>query len=180
LGNRLSKIVTRTGDGGTTGLGDGARVPKWHRRVEAIGEIDELNSLLGLLLTQELPAVIQRFLQTQQHVLFDLGGELSIPGTSAIGEADVEQAEDALETLNAELPPLKEFVLPGGTPAAAHCHLARAVARRVERRLWALNEETPLNAFSLQYLNRLSDYLFVASRTLARLMGSQEITWRRR
>jgi len=177
VGHRLSKIVTRTGDSGTTGLATGERVPKWDDRIEAIGEIDELNSQLGVLLTHELPAVVRDFLQAQQHRLFDLGGELSMPGVTVLREEDIERVEAALEALNDELQPLKEFILPGGSAAAASCHLVRAVARRAERRLWALNAEAPLNTFALRYLNRLSDYLFVAARTLARAEGVQEVSW---
>lgn len=179
MGHRLSKIVTRTGDGGTTGLASGERVAKSHARVQAMGEIDELNCHVGVLLTHTLPAPLTATLTRVQHQLFNLGGEMSLPGSELIREADVMQLEDDVEALNAALPPLKEFVLPGGNPAAAAAHLARAVARRVERALWALHAQEPLNAHSLRYANRLSDYLFVAGRTLARADGGREVTWQK-
>jgi cob(I)alamin adenosyltransferase len=177
MGNRLSKIVTRTGDAGTTGLATGARVNKFDERVHAMGEVDELNSHIGLLLTHKLTTTISDMLQREQHTLFNLGGELSMPGTALITIADVERLEAAVEALNDVLPPLKEFVLPGGNAPAAACHVARAVARRVERQLWALNAKEPLNDCALRYANRLSDYLFVAARTLARVDGGKEPTW---
>ena len=179
MGHRLSKIVTRTGDAGTTGLATGERVPKAHARIDAIGEVDELNCNLGHLLVQTLPDPLRATLTRLQHELFNLGGELSMPGASLIGEADVERLEADAEALNETLPPLKEFVLPGGNPSAASAHLARAVARRVERALWRLHEQEPLNPQALRYANRLSDFLFIAGRTLARLDGGQEVTWKK-
>ncbi len=178
MGNRLSKIVTRTGDGGTTGLTGGDRVPKTHARVQAMGDIDEVNSQLGVLLAQELPVALRDRLTRIQHELFDLGGELSMPGAAVIGDKQLGAIESDVETLNADLPPLKEFVLPGGNAAAAACHLARAMARRAERALWSLHEREPINQASLKYANRLSDFLFVAARVLARREGGTEVSWR--
>ena len=178
MGNRLSKIVTRTGDKGTTGLATGDRVAKTDRRVQAMGELDELNSQIGVLLSQQIPARFAEPLALIQHRLFDIGGELALPGHRAIGEPQVLQLEDWVEDFNADLPPLKDFIMPGGTPDAASAHLARAVARRVERALWALHAETPINEFAVQYLNRLSDLLFIVARQLARANGGQEIIWR--
>jgi cob(I)alamin adenosyltransferase len=179
MGHRLSKIVTRTGDGGETGLADGSRLPKSALRIHAIGEVDELNCTLGLLLVQSMPEALHTPLARCQHELFDLGGELSMPGFSLISEAHLERLDAQIEQLNADVPPLKEFVLPGGTPASAFAHLARATARRAERALWALHAQEPLNLLVPQYLNRLSDYLFVLSRVLARLDGGQEVTWKK-
>lgn len=177
MGHRLSKIVTRTGDDGTTGLATGERVPKFDLRIQAIGDTDELNSHIGVLLAQVLPPLLRRRLEREQHSLFNLGGELSMPGSALLQAADVERLEAAVEELNEQLPPLKEFVLPGGNAPAAACHVARAVARRVERRLWELHAQSPVNEHALRYANRLSDYLFVAARTLARLDGGRELTW---
>lgn len=177
MGNRLSKIVTRTGDAGTTGLATGDRVSKTHARIAAIGDVDELNCHLGLLLTQPLPEAVRTPLARIQHELFNLGGELSMPPAALIQDADVERLEAAVESLNADLPPLKEFVLPGGNEPAARAHLARTVARRVERALWRLHEAEPLNELSLRYTNRLSDLLFVCARVLAREHGGREVTW---
>lgn len=177
MGHRLSKIVTRTGDSGTTGLATGDRVSKAHLRVTALGEVDELNCCLGLLLTQALAPNIKGPLARIQNELFNLGGELSMPPAVLIKEDDVSRLEEDVAALNIYLPPLKEFVLPGGNEPAARAHLARAVARRVERALWALNASEPLNPFTLRYANRLSDLLFVMARTLARSGGGQEVTW---
>ena len=178
MGNRLSKIYTRTGDQGDTGLGDGSRINKASQRVEAFGSVDELNSHVGLLIAQTaLPAEIRATLTGVQHELFDLGGELCIPGHSAIGDAQVTRLEQALDTLNADLPPLKEFVLPGGNVAAATAHVARAVCRRAERRVVSLAGSEAVNAPALAYLNRLSDLLFVVARVLARADGG-EVLWR--
>ena len=177
MGHRLSKIYTRTGDDGTTGLGDGSRVKKYERRIEAIGAVDELNSLLGLLLTRELPGEIHDSLTDIQHELFDLGGELSIPGRSAIAEQQVTRLETILDKFNADLPPLKEFILPGGSEASAVCHLARSVCRRAERRVIHLGEEEKLNTAATKYLNRLSDLLFVLARALNVHAGHHDIQW---
>ena len=179
MGHRLSKIVTRTGDAGTTGLATGGRVAKTHTRVQAMGEVDELNCHIGLLLTHKLAKPLKETLTRVQHELFNLGGELSMPGSVLMGEAHLRQLEADVEKLNAKLPPLKEFVLPGGSPAAAAAHAARAVARRAERALWTLHEAEPINPISLRYANRLSDFLFVCARTLAR-RGGKEITWAHR
>lgn len=178
MGNRLSKIYTRTGDQGMTGLGDGSRVGKDSRRIEAIGEIDELNCVIGMVLVHEIRPAIRDILSEAQHKLFDLGGELSMPGYQAVGLKDIELLERMLDSFNAELPPLKEFILPGGGPAAAVCHLARAVCRRAERRLVTLTHEVSLNPEGQAYLNRLSDLLFVLCRVLARDEGGQEVLWR--
>lgn len=178
MGHRLSKIATRTGDTGTSGLATGERLPKTDLRFAAMGDLDELNSQLGVLLTQNL---LQRFAEPLgqiQHRLFDIGGELALPEHRVIGDEQVAGLDALLENFNADLPPLKEFVLPGGGPAAAQAHLARAVARRAERSLWRVNETAPVNPSSLRYLNRLSDLLFVVARHLARMHGN-EITWRR-
>jgi cob(I)alamin adenosyltransferase len=179
VGNRLSKIYTRTGDDGTTGLGDGSRVPKDDPRVDAYGCVDEANSALGVLLAVPgLPADVTELLTRVQHELFDLGGELCIPGHRAIGAAQVQALEDALDAFNDRLPPLKEFILPGGGPAAAACHLARAICRRAERRTWTLARTQDVAPEPLQYLNRLSDLLFVLARVLARHENGSEVLWK--
>jgi len=178
MGFRLSKIYTRTGDDGTTGLGDGARVPKHSARIEALGAIDELNSQLGLLLTEPgLPTAMQTMLTHIQHELFELGGELSIPNYTRIDAAMVTQLERELDALNDALPPLKEFILPGGSRAAALCHVARAVCRRAERRLAALAQQEAVSPAALMYLNRLSDLLFVLCRALNQALGVPDVLW---
>lgn len=179
MGNRLSKIYTKTGDDGTTGLGDGTRVPKDHARVEAYGTVDELNSAVGVLLSCDIPGNIRAGLLEVQHDLFDLGGELCIPGHSAIKEEFVSRLENFLDELNEQLPPLREFILPGGSNAAAHCHLARAICRRAERRLWTLATQEEIRPEAMRYLNRLSDLLFVTARVLARDGKGQEVQWKR-
>lgn len=178
MGHRLSKIYTRTGDDGETGLGDGSRVSKDTLRVEAIGVIDELNSLIGVLLSGDVPRKARKELTEIQHQLFDLGGELSIPGHSIVTETAAQQLEQQLDAWNADLPMLKEFILPGGCPAAAHCHLARSVCRRAERRLISLAGNTSVNRAALQYLNRLSDYLFVLARHLNLSAQVPDVLWR--
>jgi cob(I)alamin adenosyltransferase len=179
MGNRLSKIYTRTGDDGTTGLGDGQRVAKDAARVEAYGTVDELNCAIGLILAvPSLPARVAATLTEVQHDLFDLGGELCIPGARAIQAAQVTHLEDVLDAFNEDLPPLKEFILPGGGPAAAACHLARTIARRAERRAWSLAKKEPVSADLTNYLNRLSDLLFVLARVLARTERGTEVLWR--
>ncbi len=181
MGNRLSKIYTRTGDDGTTGLADGSRVDKDCPRMEAIGDVDELNSVLGMALAEPLlPEAIASCLRELQHDLFDLGGELSVPGHAMIVAAHVARLEQQLEELNAALPPLKEFILPGGSRPAAMCHLARTVCRRAERRLVTLARAETLNPQLRVYLNRLSDLLFVVARVVARSDGGREIFWRQR
>jgi cob(I)alamin adenosyltransferase len=181
MGNRLSKIYTRTGDDGSTGLGDGSRVPKENPRVEAYGTVDEANSAIGLVLSvPALPADIAVCLTEVQHDLFDLGGELCIPGHRMIEAAHVDRLETELDGFNENLPPLKEFILPGGGPAAAACHLARAVCRRAERRCWSLARTENVAPETLRYLNRLSDLLFVLARVLARHENGSEVVWRRK
>lgn len=181
MGHRLSKIYTRTGDDGSTGLGTGDRVPKDSLRVEAYGAVDETNSLIGLILaSNDLAPDIEDCLTRIQHQLFDLGGELSMPGTSIITSASVEGLEDTLDEFNAELPPLKDFVLPGGTQAAAVCHVARTVCRRAERRVCSLTRSEEVNEHSVKYLNRLSDLLFVMARVLNRQAGKAEPLWKHR
>jgi cob(I)alamin adenosyltransferase len=179
MGNRLSRIYTRTGDDGTTGLGDGTRVPKDSVRVEAYGTVDELNSAVGVLLAVPgLPPAISACLTEVQQQLFDLGGELCIPGHRAISASQVTQLEQALDAFNDPLPPLKEFILPGGGPAAAACHLARSIARRAERRVWTLARAEAVSPEVAKYLNRLSDLLFVLARVLARHESGAEVLWR--
>ena len=179
MGNRLSKIYTRTGDDGTTGLGDGTRVRKDDARVEAYGTADELNSAIGVLLAvPTLPADITTCLTELQHELFDLGGELCIPGHRAIKPEHVTRLEQSLDSFNDALPPLKEFILPGGGPGAAACHMARAIARRTERRVWTLAQTEQVAPEVTQYLNRLSDLLFVLARVLARHESGTEVLWR--
>ena len=179
MGNRLSKIYTRTGDDGTTGLGDGSRVAKDDPRVEAYGCVDECNSAIGLVLAVPgLPADVRDLLLNVQHELFDLGGELCIPGHRAIQAQHVTALETWLDAFNERLPPLKEFILPGGGAAAAACHLARAICRRAERRCWTLARAQTVAPEPLQYLNRLSDLLFVIARVLARHESGSEVLWR--
>ncbi len=178
MGHRLSKITTRTGDAGETGLGDGSRVSKASARVQALGDIDELSSSLGVLLAEDLPAHVREALLDVQQALFDLGGEVSIPGHSLLGEAPVTRLEQWIEDWNATLPPLKEFILPGGTRAAAAAHLARTVGRRAERSLVALGEAQRVGEPARRYLNRLSDLLFVAGRILNRAAGRSDVQWR--
>lgn len=179
MGNRLSKIYTRTGDDGTTGLGDGSRIAKDNARVEAMGAVDELNSTVGLIRTEALPDDIEAFLSDVQHNLFDLGGELSIPGYQLVGAEAVAALEKELDELNADLEPLKNFILPGGTRAAAWCHLARSTCRRAERRVVTLSRETDQSDVPRRYLNRLSDYLFVLARHLNKAAGETDVLWRR-
>jgi cob(I)alamin adenosyltransferase len=180
MGNRLSKIYTRTGDEGSTGLGDGSRVAKESLRIEACGTVDETNSAIGMVLAvPALPGAIRQHLTEIQHDLFDLGGELSIPGHRMLTAAQVARLETTLDEYNEALPPLKEFILPGGGPAAAACHLARAICRRAERRTWSLARQETVAPEALKYLNRLSDLLFVLSRVLARHESGSEVLWRR-
>jgi cob(I)alamin adenosyltransferase len=180
MGNRLSKIYTRTGDDGSTGLGDGSRVRKDSLRVEAYGTVDEANSAIGVVLACEpMPAAVKSCLTEVQHDLFELGGELCIPGHSAVTAEFVQRLEHELDSFNADLPWLKEFILPGGSPAAAACHLARTVVRRAERRVSSLAETDNVRAEAIQYLNRLSDLLFVIARVLSRAGGGEEILWQR-
>jgi cob(I)alamin adenosyltransferase len=178
MGNRLSKIYTRTGDDGTTGLGDGARVTKDCPRIEAIGAVDELNCAIGRVLSHDLRPAILDCLREAQHKLFDLGGELSIPGYQAVKAEDVVALEAILSEFNTLLPPLKEFILPGGGRAAADCHMARAICRRAERRVVSLAREEEVGEPVRMYLNRLSDLLFVLCRILARDEGGLEVLWR--
>jgi cob(I)alamin adenosyltransferase len=178
MGHRLSKIYTRTGDDGSTGLGDGTRVGKDSARVAAYGTVDEANSAIGMVLAQELPAEVREVLVRVQHQLFDLGGELCVPGTALIQAADVDGLEKVLDRFNAELPPLKDFILPGGGMAAACCHLARTITRRAERETVALSRSEAVRSEVVQYLNRLSDLLFVLARVLARASGHGEVLWK--
>jgi cob(I)alamin adenosyltransferase len=180
MGNRLSKIYTRTGDDGTTGLGDGSRVAKDSVRVEAYGTVDEANSAIGIILaTPSVPPGIRACLTDVQHDLFELGGELCIPGHSAVTQEFVDRLESELDNLNQDLPALKDFILPGGGPAAAACHLARTVVRRAERRVGTLAGIESVRPEASRYLNRLSDLLFVIARVLARSESGQEVLWNR-
>ncbi|MCE1163732.1 MAG: cob(I)yrinic acid a,c-diamide adenosyltransferase [Thiomonas sp.] len=190
MGHRLTAISTRTGDAGTTGLGDGSRCLKSAARIQALGDVDELNSHLGLLRSQELPEVIDALLLQVQHDLFDLGGELSVPGMTLLKPEQVAALDEALKAYNGQLPPLAEFILPGGTPTASQAHVCRTVARRAERAVVAVANEVAqsggaeapllLRAELLQYLNRLSDLLFVLARTLNRAgdAASTEVYWK--
>jgi len=178
MGNRLSKIYTRTGDDGTTGLGDGTRVAKDSARVAAYGTVDEANSTIGLLLASNLPDEVRDLLTTVQHQLFDLGGELCIPGHAAISDDDVAALERELDRHNEPLPPLKDFILPGGGEAAARCHLARTIVRRAEREAVTLSRHEAVRPEAIRYLNRLSDLLFVLARVLARADGHGEVLWK--
>ncbi|MFO1467985.1 MAG: cob(I)yrinic acid a,c-diamide adenosyltransferase [Steroidobacteraceae bacterium] len=181
MGNRLSKIYTRTGDEGSTGLGDGSRVPKEDARVEAYGSVDEANSCIGVVLAVAgLPEAVRRCLIEVQHDLFDLGGELCIPTHHAISAEYVSRLEQQLDAFNEHLPPLKEFILPGGGPATAAAHVARTVVRRAERRSWSLARVEAVSAEALKYLNRLSDLLFVIARVLARHENGAETIWDRK
>ena len=180
MGHRLSKIYTRTGDAGTTGLADGSRVAKDSARIAALGELDELNSVIGLLLTEELPEDIRALLTGIQHDLFDLGGEMAIPGSALLNGKSVGELEAAIDRWNGELEPLKEFILPGGTRAAALAHLARGVCRRAERQLVALSADETVSEAGRKYVNRLSDLLFVMSRVLCRADGGSEVIWKAR
>jgi cob(I)alamin adenosyltransferase len=178
MAHRLSKIATRTGDAGETGLGDGSRVPKDHPRVAALGEVDELNSVLGMILAEEIPVEIRNMLVAVQHDLLDLGGELSIPGHALLKTERVELLDSEIEKLNKTLAPLKEFILPGGSRAAAAAHLARTVCRRAERSVVALGRKERVSEVARQYLNRLSDLLFIAARVLNRAAGVEDVQWR--
>jgi cob(I)alamin adenosyltransferase len=177
VGNRLSRIYTRTGDDGSTGLGDGSRVSKDSARVAAYGTVDEANSAIGMVLACEIPDNVRMDLVAVQHQMFDLGGELCIPGHAAIFDTDIERLETTLDGYNANLPPLKDFILPGGGMAAAHCHLARTVCRRAEREVVTLSRHDSVRPEAVRYLNRLSDLLFVLARVLARASGHGETLW---
>ena len=177
MGNRLSRIYTRTGDDGSTGLGDGSRTGKDSLRVAAYGTVDEANSAIGVLLAVDMPADVRALLTTVQHQLFDLGGELCIPGHAAIHAADIDALERQLDHYNADLPALKDFILPAGGEGAARCHLARTIVRRAERETVALSRSEPVRAEAIGYLNRLSDLLFVLARVLARADGHGEVLW---
>ena len=180
MGKRLTKIYTRTGDDGTTGLADGSRVAKDAPRIEAIGAVDELNSTIGALLAEELPDAIRATFVAVQHDLFDLGGELSVPGHAVVTGAHVTRLERELDRLNANLPALKDFILPGGSRAAAAAHISRAVCRRAERRLVTLAAGETLPPVLRHYLNRLSDLLFVAARALNRAAARDDVLWQQR
>ncbi len=178
-GNRLSKIVTRTGDAGTTGLGDGSRTTKDSLRIDAIGEVDELNSGLGVLLCEDLPAAVRSALLDVQNDLFDLGGELCLPGMNIIKDAQVARLEELADEFNTDLPMLKEFILPGGTRAAALAHLSRTVCRRAERSMVRLHAAEPLSEPARRYINRLSDLLFILGRVLNRAGGRGDVLWQK-
>ncbi len=177
MANRLTRIYTRTGDDGTTGLSDGSRVAKDALRVEAMGAVDELNSSIGVLLAEDLPDPVRTCLIDVQHDLFDLGGELSLPGHTVISAAHVTRLETVLDNFNGSLPALKDFILPGGSRAAAIAHVARTVCRRAERRAVTLSQQEAVAAPVLHYLNRLSDLLFVLARVLNRHAGQGDVLW---
>jgi cob(I)alamin adenosyltransferase len=178
MGNRLSRIYTRTGDDGTTGLGDGTRVNKDSLRVEAMGDVDELNAVIGIMLTEPISDTLRSTLTEVQHDLFNLGGEVCIPGHVMVKAERIDALENVLDEMNDKLEPLKEFILPGGTRAAAYCHLARTVCRRAERQLIKLSREETVTEVSLQYLNRLSDLLFVMCRVANKDAGCSDVLWR--
>jgi cob(I)alamin adenosyltransferase len=182
MSHRLTQIATRTGDDGTTGLGDGTRVAKDHARVQAMGDVDELNSAIGVVLAEPLPTEVRELLVMVQHELFNLGGELSMPGHALLAAEAVQRLDQALAHHNASLPRLKEFILPAGTRSAALAHLARTIARRAERAVVALAAHEAVNAAPRQYLNRLSDLLFVLARVLNRAnldgLGGDDVYWR--
>jgi cob(I)alamin adenosyltransferase len=178
MANRLSKITTRTGDAGETGLGDGSRVGKDAARIQALGDIDECNSAIGLLLTEDVPGEIRTALDAVQHEMFDLGGEICIPGHTALKPEHVARLDALLERFNRDLPPLKEFILPGGSRAAAAAHLARTICRRAERSVVALGRNEAVSEAARHYLNRLSDLLFVLGRVLNRHAGRGDVQWR--
>ena len=181
MGNRLSRIYTRTGDDGTTGLGDGSRAPKDSARVEAYGTVDEANSAIGIVLARDVvPPDVRDCLTDVQHDLFELGGELCIPGHSAITQDFIARLENDLDGFNADLPRLEEFILPGGGPAAAGCHLARTIVRRAERCVLSLSRNEDVRPEVIRYLNRLSDLLFVVARVLARTESGTEVLWNRK
>jgi cob(I)alamin adenosyltransferase len=179
MGNRLSKITTRTGDNGTTGLGDGSRIDKDSLRVHAMGDVDELNSHVGLLLCETLPPALREELVTIQHDLFDMGGELCIPGFTMITDGHILRLDSLLEKYNADLPPLADFILPAGSRAAAQAHVCRTVCRRAERAIVSLGKADTLNDNPRQYMNRLSDLLFVLSRVLNRFGGGSDVLWQK-
>jgi cob(I)alamin adenosyltransferase len=178
MGNRLSKIYTRTGDDGTTGLGDGSRINKDSLRVEAMGDLDELNSIIGIMLTEPVPKNLEAILSHIQHDLFNVGGEICIPGYVILQQSRVTDLEGSIDLLNEHLAPLKEFILPGGTKAAAYCHLARTVCRRAERKLVELHRNEKVTDISLKYLNRLSDLLFVMCRSINKEAGISDVLWK--
>ncbi|MFT5533837.1 MAG: cob(I)alamin adenosyltransferase [Burkholderiaceae bacterium] len=179
MGNRLSKIATRTGDKGTTGLGDGSRIDKDALRVHAMGDVDELNSHIGMLLCEELPPALREELVSIQHDLFDMGGELCIPGYTMITDAQVLRLDSLLEKYNADLPALKDFILPAGSRGAAIAHVCRTVCRRAERQIVSLGKVETINDAPRQYMNRLSDLLFVLSRVLNRFGGGSDVLWQK-
>jgi cob(I)alamin adenosyltransferase len=179
MANRLTKIYTRTGDQGKTGLADGSRVDKFHARIESLGNIDELNSIIGIVLTENIPDDKKLILERVQHDLFDIGGELSIPNHIAIDDKKVDFLESNLDEMNNELQPLKEFILPGGSKISSYCHLARTVCRRVERNLFELAQTNKVNEASLKYINRLSDMLFVLARFLNKINRLNDIFWKK-
>lgn len=178
MANRLSKIYTRTGDNGTTGLGDGTRINKDSLRVEAMGDVDELNSVIGIMLTETVPSSLVTVLTQIQHDLFNVGAEICIPGYIILQQSRIDDLEHTIDTLNEHLSPLKEFILPGGSKAASYCHLARTVCRRAERKLVELHRNEKVTDISLQYLNRLSDLLFVMCRTINKEAGISDVLWK--
>lgn len=179
MGFRLSKIYTRTGDAGTTGMADGSRLDKNHERVEAIGRIDELNSALGILRSHKMPESIDSILQTIQNHLFELGGELALPGQNRIQPDHIHYLEEHLDQLNDQLAPLKEFILPGGSQAAAWCHFVRTECRKAERQIITLHQVNEINAPLLAYINRLSDFFFVLARHLNKVAQVEDVLWQR-
>jgi cob(I)alamin adenosyltransferase len=179
MGHRLSKITTRTGDQGETGLGDGSRVPKDSPRIAALGEVDELNSAIGVVLAEPIPEAVREVLTAIQHELFDLGSEIAVPGYTAVTAAHVARLEGLVESLNSDLAPLKEFILPGGTRGAALAHLARTVCRRAERSVIALARVETVSNVARVYLNRLSDLLFILGRVINREAGAGDVLWRK-
>ena len=179
MANRLTKIYTKTGDEGNTGLGDGSRIEKFNLRIEGLGNIDELNSVIGIIISENIPVKESEWLKKIQHDLFDIGGELSIPNFTNLGILKVEFLESNIDNMNKDLPPLKEFILPGGSKVSSYTHLARTICRRVERNLFKLNQTEKVNEFSLKYINRLSDFLFVLARHLNKSKNINDIFWKK-
>lgn len=179
MGNRLSKLYTRTGDDGTSGLSDGSRIPKNHSRMNAMGSVDELNSVIGLMICKLDDSDLSAFYAGVQHDLFNIGGEISMPGHSFIAAEKVDALEAKIDQFNESVPPLKDFILPGGSEAAAICHMARATARRAERDLVSLHQEEPVHETTRRYLNRLSDLLFATARIINQQLGEPDVLWKK-